>query len=961
MMDIFDEIQTEEDYKKMKKENPSSYAKYCRQRAFHFEDLDEEECLFFIGEAYQLLDIVENREEHFRIRCCYYVYAHLFQNNDYLYELLLLKKELSSFSKNKKLIFFCKIRILQSILETYEYEDIQEYLQDASAYYELVHDAWESYPELFSCRFSPLNACSFLFIAYHQLNQRILSIYYLKEALEWCEIFDETGQDEFRILSILANLYQLHGFIEEARPLSRKLFAKVASQKLPEGLTQGDIHYGVLPYISVLNQENHRVYASKLLQKLFDKGYIYDNGEDISYGILLQNAAHFQLGLSDTQNQQILSILKQITIYEKSPVFEKYARLERLEFYTTKALLLWRIGDTSLYHKIKKELPNLIKEIPLYQKEPMIQILGVLTAMSLESYDYVSAFQFTQEIIKISNELLSVSLTLQRTDYLSDFARRFSKNKYIIYSMYRGMKSVTESYKIVLNWKNIVSLMTAFKNIAAEELNISQTLIEELNRCFNEKADRQLYTMFRGEENSQEIDEKISRLEAELAQLFQGEVKYINFDTEDLMQMLPDNSIFLEYFIYYKDYYKSYLYPSYFEPENQDKQECIDLFCFRKVDGICTVHRYTINDDSKLENAAKTVAKELKRSRHKKLNRYLEFLYERLIGPAQKELKGISNLYISSDSGMNIIPFELLLNKEGQELGFLHTITFVDTGRDFIRRNKKHFYKNFLIVGAPAYDYKISSAEQAQNRSFNREEVIYSLPLSELESNMIADEYGIEPYTGIKANKTIIEKMKDARWIHLATHGAHDISENKEDSWYSCALFLAGAENWRKDGSMHPLYGTGILTADEIRRMDLSGTEMVVLSACYTGSSLGSIDMASIRSAFRDAGVKYVISTLWGIDEIPSALFMRKFYQNLKIYEIPTSLRLTKEYLKNLTAKAALHTLKRALKEFELENYKSIRNSIQEMEREHHPDQEYIYRDPYYWSSFVCHQNLFKE
>lgn len=959
MIDIFDGIQTEAYYEKMKKDKPSHYAKYCQLRAFHFEDSHEEECLFFITEAYKLLDTVENKEEHFIIRCCYHVYNHLFQNEENLYELLLLKKELSSFTENTELVLFCKVRILQSILETYEYEDMQEYLEDASAYYKLVHKAWQSCPEVFSCRFSPLNACSFLFIAYYQLNQRTLAIYYLKEALKWCETFDKTGQDEFRILCILANLYQLHGFLEKARPLARKLFAKVASQNLPESLAQEDIHYGVLPYISILNQQNHRVYASKLLQKLFDKGYIYDTGEDVTYGILLQNAAYFQLGLSDTQNQNILSILELINTYEKSLAFKKYAKPERLEFYTTKALLLWRMGDASLYHQIKKEVPDLIKEIPLYQQEPLIEILGILTAMSQECHDYARAFFLTQEILKISNELLSVSLTLQRADYLADLARKFSKYKYLIYSMYRGLRTLSESYKIVLNWKNIVSLMTAFKNIAAEKLKIDPTLIEEMNQYLNKKADHKLYIMFGGKENSQEIEEKISSLEVQLAHLFPREVKYIDFETEDLMQALPDNSVFLEYFIHYQEYYKSFLYPSFFEPENQEKQERIDLYCFRKENGKCTIHRYVITEDKKLEDAAETAAKELKRNRHKKLGRYLQFLYERLIAPAREELKGIRNLYISPDSGMNLIPFELLLNENGEELAFCHNITFVNTGREFIHRNQTRFHKNFLIVGAPAYDYKASSKEQTEIRSFNREEVIYPLPFSELESCMIGEEYGIQPYIGRKANKTLVEKMKEARWIHLATHGAHDISENREDSWYSCALFLAGAENWRKEGYIHPLYGTGILTADEIRRMDLRGTEMVVLSACYTGSSLGSIDMASIRSAFRDAGVKYVISTLWGIDEVSSTLFMRKFYQNLKNYDIPTSLRLTKEYLKNLTAKAARNTLKRALREYELENYELIHSSIQELEMKQHSDQERIFRDPYYWSAFVCHQNVF--
>ncbi len=132
--------------------------------------------------------------------------------------------------------------------------------------------------------------------------------------------------------------------------------------------------------------------------------------------------------------------------------------------------------------------------------------------------------------------------------------------------------------------------------------------------------------------------------------------------------------------------------------------------------------------------------------------------------------------------------------------------------------------------------------------------------------------------------------------VHIATHGFFLPERDKkrketglnEQNTYTLAddpllrsgLILAGG-NYAWSGKT-PIDGIedGIATAYEISQLNLSNTELVVLSACETalGDVKGSEGVFGLQRAFKMAGVKKMIVSLWQVPDKETAELMTTFY-----------------------------------------------------------------------------------
>nr|WP_315646649.1 CHAT domain-containing protein [Limnospira sp. PMC 1042.18] len=161
------------------------------------------------------------------------------------------------------------------------------------------------------------------------------------------------------------------------------------------------------------------------------------------------------------------------------------------------------------------------------------------------------------------------------------------------------------------------------------------------------------------------------------------------------------------------------------------------------------------------------------------------------------------------------------------------------------------------------------------------------------------------------------ETLKNAHCTHFSCHGYF----NFEDALKS-ALILAKSEFTppppTDDPSRYlPLKDNKLLdlqkclTLEDILRLDLSNCRLVTLSACETGITdftSTSDEYIGLPSGFILAGSPNVVSTLWAVADISTAIFMIQFYQTLQQSDLSVvlALRQTQTWLREATVQDLL-------------------------------------------------------
>lgn len=249
-------------------------------------------------------------------------------------------------------------------------------------------------------------------------------------------------------------------------------------------------------------------------------------------------------------------------------------------------------------------------------------------------------------------------------------------------------------------------------------------------------------------------------------------------------------------------------------------------------------------------------------------NRFAYKLFKKLLPDYNNE-----DLLIIPDGNLNYLPFELLLTEAGAndqinygllpyllksgsiKYAFSTSLYFADI--ETPERNQ-----DLLLAVAPSYPAS-PNGFLASRAGFS------SLEHTEEEAKLVSDLVGGDFMVGKEATvERFKESVADYRLLHLAMHAfTHD-----KDPMLSGMVF--------SESSSEP---DNILHAYELYNMEIP-SDLVVLSACNTG--LGQHKegegVMSLGRAFRHAGSKNVIMSLWQANDESTSEIMTNFYTKIE-------------------------------------------------------------------------------
>lgn len=229
-----------------------------------------------------------------------------------------------------------------------------------------------------------------------------------------------------------------------------------------------------------------------------------------------------------------------------------------------------------------------------------------------------------------------------------------------------------------------------------------------------------------------------------------------------------------------------------------------------------------------------------------------EELYGRLFAPLRDHIRN-SRLVIVPHGVLHHLPFAAFRDPRTQRyLLEDYTITYAPSASAirFLRDKETPVNGKALIIGAPAGVWP-------------------ELPGARREAMMASTALQSIPMVGAAAKESLLYQLKgDVDLVHIAAHGFYEPDT---------PLFsrLALAEGDGSDGNLE--------VHEILSDVDLTGVNLVVLSACQTAVGKGNAgdEIVGLTRALLYAGTPGVISTLWDIGDEPTAALMNHFYCRL--------------------------------------------------------------------------------
>lgn len=290
---------------------------------------------------------------------------------------------------------------------------------------------------------------------------------------------------------------------------------------------------------------------------------------------------------------------------------------------------------------------------------------------------------------------------------------------------------------------------------------------------------------------------------------------------------------------------------------------------------------------------------------------YGDTLYQLVWQPLEKHLEAAKTIYLSPDGMLHQIAFNALPVNDSTLLIDKYQLVQLLSLKALAKQNKKTKLKSIALFGGLEYDsenskiqdsaYNLLPEDRGMTSSFSYLQGTLNETRS-IKELLKRKKTQATLYSGKAGTEEQFKQLsgKAPQVLHLATHGffIENRKRSKNKGQFSAGenaftvasdplmrgglIFSGGNRAWQ--GLPTPKgKEDGVLTGYEVASMDLSNTQLVVLSACQTGLGKvqGTEGVFGLQRAFKMAGVNQLIMSLWSVPDKETQELMELFYKEL--------------------------------------------------------------------------------
>ena len=388
------------------------------------------------------------------------------------------------------------------------------------------------------------------------------------------------------------------------------------------------------------------------------------------------------------------------------------------------------------------------------------------------------------------------------------------------------------------------------------------------------------------------VSRKVSRLENLLMNKSKGYsdgTDFMDVDYNAVKRALEQNEMLID-FTDYISQSQGRKYAAYIINKVQDYPLLKPLFAERQIDSLSIVRPDMIYDKDYAQDV-------------------LQLLWE----PLKTNIPVGTTIYYVPSQLLFQISLESLPLADGSLLGSHYHFVRLSSARELVKMKSKsnsNKANTAVLYGGLQYDLEATAmAEESKKYDLSNllalrgeiargDSVFHELQgtkeeILKIEDLLKKNKWQVTPYMGKNGTEESFLNMhgKSPKLLHLATHGFYytpnraenvDYLKGYTDAMSLSGLVLSGGNAaWLGKQLPKGVLG-GILTANDIARLDLSNTDMVVLSACQTGQGKATSEgLYGLQRAFKKAGVGTIVMSLWSVSDKITSEFMTTFYERL--------------------------------------------------------------------------------